>query len=238
MTLKIHYLQHVPFETPGEILNWAKERNYPVEGTLVFDGETLPDLNEFDLLFVMGGPMGVHDEESHPWLREEKSFLKQAIASDKTIVGICLGAQLLAHVLGASVRKNIVKEIGWFPVSLTPIGWDSAIFGKLPATFEALHWHGDTFEIPENGFHIASSEACANQAFIVDNRLIGLQFHLEIDREGLKRLVHHCGNELLEDGEYVQRPEIILDEGRDYAPMRTILFQLLDQIASSVRTRN
>lgn len=236
--MKIHYLQHVPFETPGEILNWAKERDYPMDGTLIFDGETLPDLSEFDLLFVMGGPMGVYDEERYPWLREEKSFLKQAIASDKTIVGICLGAQLLAHVLGASVRKNIVKEIGWFPVSLTPIGWNSDIFGKLPATFEALHWHGDTFEIPENGFQIASSEACANQAFIADDRLIGLQFHLEIGREGLERLVRHCGNELLEDGEYVQRPEIILEEGRDYAAMRTILFQLLDQIASAVRARS
>ncbi len=236
--MKIHYLQHVPFETPGEILTWAKERNYPVEGTMMFNNENLPNLGEFDLLFVMGGPMGVHDEKQYPWLKEEKSFLKQAIESGKTIVGICLGAQLLAHVLGASVRKNIVKEIGWFPVSLTPIGWELPLFRNLPATFDAFHWHGDTFEIPENGLQIASSEACANQAFIAEDRLIGLQFHLEIGRNGVERLVRHCGNELLEGGEYVQGPEVILEEGRNYGSMKTILFQLLDQVASTVKAKN
>ncbi len=228
MRMKIHYLLHVPFETPAAINDWSQDRGHRESYTRLFENTAFPAKDEYDLLIIMGGPMGVYDENEYPWLKEEKLFIKEAIETGKPIVGICLGAQLLADGLGAKVRKNRFKEIGFFQVALTPIGWNSPIFGKLPGTFDAFHWHGDTFEIPKDGYHIASSEACPNQAFVYDNRIVGLQFHIESTRESLEALVKNCGNELLEESEYIQKPEIILDEKRDFAQMNSVLFRFLD----------
>ncbi len=230
--MKLHYLQHVPFEGPAAILDWALERNWDTSSTMLYNNEELPDPASFDLLVVMGGPMGVHDEDDYPWLAAEKEFLKNVIDTGKPILGVCLGAQLLANVLGAHVQKNIVKEIGWYPVSLTPPGWESPAFKGIPATFDAFHWHGDMFRIPEGGVQIANSEACPNQAFTWNERVIGLQFHIETTRESLEALVKNCGDELLVESEYVQRPEVILDETRDFAPMNANLFKLMDNIAA------
>ena len=226
--MKVHYLLHVPFETPAAISDWARERGFEETATRLYEDPSFPSLDEYDLLVIMGGPMGVYDEDEYPWLRAEKAFIKQALESGKPILGICLGAQLLADSLGAKVRKNRFKEIGFFQVALTPIGWNSPLFKELPPTFDALHWHGDTFEIPEKGFHIASSEACPNQAFVYDNRVIGLQFHVEAGRENIEALVKNCGKELMEQDHYIQKPDVILDENRDFAEMHAILYKFLD----------
>ncbi len=228
--MRLHYIQHVPFEDPGNILAWCEEKGHSVTGTRLYENEALPFLDSFDWLVVMGGPMGIYDEEEYPWLKDEKAFLKQAVEAGKVIIGICLGAQLLADVLGGKVQKNLHKELGWFPVSLTPIGWESPVFKALPATFEALHWHGDTFRIPKDAYHIASSEACPNQAFVYDNRVIGLQFHIESTPEALEELVRHCGSELLEEGEYIQPPDVVLDSADKFEPMKKNLFTLLDSL--------
>ena len=232
--MKLHYIQHVPFEGPAAVLDWARERNWESRGTMLFNSEPLPDISSFDMLVVMGGPMGVFDEEDYPWLVDEKRFLKEVIEAGRPVLGICLGAQLLANVLGAHVQKNIVKEIGWFPVSLTPPGWESPLFKGIPATFEAFHWHGDMFRIPEGGVQVANSEACPNQAFTWNDRVVGLQFHLETTRESLESLVSNCGDELRVEAEYVQKPEVILEEGRDYTSMRNNLFKLLDNMADRI----
>lgn len=173
--------------------------------------------------------MGVDEEAGYPRLKGEKEFLVKAIEAGKTVLGICLGAQLLAEVLGAKIRQNIVKEIGWFPVSLTPLGWNSPIFGGLPATFEAFHWHGETFGIPKGAHHIASSPACPNQAFVYENRVIGLQFHLEVTPDGVEALLQNCGNELGE-GEYIQSPEVVLGGRERFELLRKYLYLLLDAV--------
>ncbi len=226
--MKVHYLLHVPFETPATINGWAEERGYEQSHTRLYEGASFPALDAYDFLVIMGGPMGVYDEGKYPWLRQEKAFIKEAIEGGKPVVGICLGAQLLAESLGAKVRKNRFKEIGFFQVALTPLGWDSPIFSVLPATFEAFHWHGDTFEIPEKAYHIASSEACPNQAFVYENRVVGLQFHIESNRESLEALVKNCGDELMEEGDYIQKPEVILDENKDFSRMHEVLYKFLD----------
>ncbi len=226
--MRVHYLLHVPFETPAAISDWARDRGFEETATRLYEAPSFPSFNDYDFLVIMGGPMGVYDEDEYPWLKAEKAFIKEALEGGKPALGICLGAQLLSDSLGAKVRKNRFKEIGFFQVALTPIGWNSPIFKGLPGTFDAFHWHGDTFEIPEKGYHIASSEACPNQAFIYDNRVIGLQFHIESSRESVEALVKNCGRELMEEAPYIQKPDVILDEKRDFTGMHGILNKFLD----------
>jgi len=226
--MRVHYLLHVPFETPAAISDWARERGFEETATKLYEDVSFPSLDEYDFLVIMGGPMGVYDEEEYPWLKAEKVFIKEAMEGGKPVLGICLGAQLISEVLGARVKKNRFKEIGFFQVALTPIGWNSPVFSHMPATFDAFHWHGDTFEIADKGYHIASSEACPNQAFVYDNRVIGLQFHIESSRESVEALVKNCGKELMEEAPYIQKPDVILDEERDFREMHAILYKFLD----------
>ena len=114
--LQIHYLQHVPFEGLGSIESWLHERGHHVSATHMFSGDQLPQLDHLDWLMVMGGPMGVSDDIQYPWLKGEKEFIREAVDSGKVVLGICLGAQLIADALGAPVRKNEYREIGWFPI--------------------------------------------------------------------------------------------------------------------------
>jgi GMP synthase-like glutamine amidotransferase len=232
----IHIIQHVSFEGPGAIAQWANETGHTIAITSVFTGADLPALDSFDMLVVMGGPMGAYDESRHAWLVEEKRFLAHAIQAEKTILGLCLGAQLLAGALGGRITRNIVKEIGWYPVSLTPLGWNSPLFGRLPATFQAFHWHGDTFEIPGGALHMASSEACPNQAFLYGDRVVGLQFHLESTPEGVEDLVKNCAQDLAEESDYVQKADRILGEPEAYGSLKKNLSVLLDALAENITT--
>lgn len=155
--------------------------------------------------------MSIYDVEEHPWLLTEKSFLKKTIKADKKILGICLGAQLIADTLGGSVVRNPFKEIGWFPVRLTRECAAHPLLSGIPEMFTPFHWHGETFPIPPGATRIAYSNACNNQGFIFDNRIIGLQFHLETTPDSLHALLTNCAAELQVD-EYVQ-DSIELQEG-------------------------
>ncbi len=232
--MNIHYLQHVSFETPQAIEKWVKEKGHTFTGTHLYKNEALPSVSGFDWLFVLGGPMGVKDEEEYPWLKAEKEFIKSAIDAKKIVVGICLGAQLIADVLGADVHKHHMKEIGWYPVSLTPLGWESPIFSNLPPTFEAFHWHGDTFRIPKGALHIASSECCPNQAFIHGDRVIGLQFHIETTPEGVRSLMEKCAHEFKEESDYIQEPDKVLEQIGKCQELNKTLFLLLDTMEQAL----
>ena len=120
--MNIHYLQHVPFEDLGSIKNWAKIRGHRVTATRFYRAEPLPFLDELDWLIIMGGPMNIYEEDKYPWLGHEKRFIEEVIKTDKVVLGICLGAQLIADVLGVRIYENIHKEIGWFPIQLTSEG--------------------------------------------------------------------------------------------------------------------
>ncbi len=229
--MKIHYLQHVPFETPAKILDWARDRGHTIRATHLYQDDPLPGMDDFDLLVVMGGPMGVHDEDQYPWLRQEKGFIQDACSAEKKIIGICLGAQLLALVLGAEVRRNPVKEIGWHKVVFTPLAWESPLFKGLPGTMTAFHWHGDTFAIPSGAHHIASSDGCVNQAFSLDHRIVGLQFHIESTPDSISSLIENCRDELEEEGEYIQEEKEIVSELRRCDEMHKHLYTLLDALA-------
>ena len=226
--MKLRCIQHVSFEDAGAIATWAHDRGHEFDVTLsVTDDYPSPD--DFDWLVVMGGPMGVHDELRHPWLVAEKALIRNAIKLRKRILGVCLGAQLVANVLGAEVGRNPEPEIGWFPVDILT---DQPPFDVLPRTFTPLHWHGDTFALPDGATHAASSAACENQAFVLaDGRVVGLQFHLESTSEGVARLVEHCGDELVAGRWVVQAGELLGAEAR-FAEAHQALFAMLDRMAT------
>lgn len=234
--LKIHYLQHVPFEDPGFILHWASARGYTVTGTRFYAGGRLPAPQSFDLLVVMGGPMSVGDDDRYSWLAGEKRFIGAAIEAGKTVLGVCLGAQLIADVLGGRVYRNQYPEIGWFPVRLTHEGKESSFFRVLPTEFLAFHWHGDTFSIPSTCVRTAESDACANQAFEYDGRVFGLQFHLETTLEGIHALLENCSSEL-KPGPYVQNEKEILDRAGLVSELNGVTAALLDHMAVATLTR-
>lgn len=228
--MRIAFIRHVPFEGPGAIADWAAARGHALSGSEAFKGH-LPALSDFDLLVVLGGPMGVYDVAEHPWLIEEREFLATAIDAGKLVLGVCLGAQLLADAIGGSVHPGPEREIGWFPVRVSAAGRSSALFGGWPDEFVAGHWHGDTFEIPPGVASAASSELTANQAFVAcDGRAVGLQFHLEWTRDALAALVENCADELTGDGRWTQGAEELLADDDRFARSRELLFALLDRI--------
>jgi GMP synthase-like glutamine amidotransferase len=227
--IRLHYLQHVPFEGIGYIETYARQKNISISHTRVFDHEPFPAIDDYDWLVIMGGPMSVYEEHLYPWLLEEKKWIAQAIDRKKTVVGICLGAQLIASVLGAQVYPHSSKEIGWHPVSLTP-GASAQAFGNIQDSFMAFHWHGDTFDIPSGAQHCARSEACSNQAFVYQQRVVGLQFHCESTPESIEALLDNCACDMTK-GPFVQDCRAVRSMMRFIPEANGILAQLLDGLS-------
>lgn len=208
-TVRIHALQHVAFEGLGHIGRWIEVQGHSLTTTRLHAGEPLPQPADFDRLVIMGGPMNIYEDDRYPWLAGERTLIREAIAAGKSAVGICLGAQLLADALGSPVYPGREKEIGWLPIRLTDPGRHSALCAGLPEQPIVFHWHGDTFDVPKGAVHLAESEACVSQAFAYDNRILGLQFHLESTPETVREIVAHCGHELV-PSPYVQSEAEIL----------------------------
>ena len=192
--MKAHVLQHVPFEDPAYIGQWLTARGARISHTRFWESTALPDPATVDLLVVMGGPMSVNDEAEFAWLGAEKRFIAEVVALGRPVLGICLGAQLIASAYGARVFRNTEKEIGWFDVHACT-GTEDAF--DFPPTTTVLHWHGETFELPPGARLLASSAACRHQAFQLGERTIGLQFHLEMTAESLRAIIDNCRAELV-----------------------------------------
>jgi GMP synthase (glutamine-hydrolysing) len=227
--MRIHYLQHVPFEGPGCIVPWAGNQGHTLTATALFTGEPLPDLSTFDLLIILGGPMGVHDTVEHPWLPREKRFITQSLAMNKRVLGICLGAQLMADALGAKVYPNAHKEIGWFRVRKAATASGTPLDAMFPPDFFAFHWHGDTFDLPEGAVNLAESEVCRHQAFFYPPAALGLQFHLESTKESIAALIQHCGQEL-QAAPYIQSKEEIISGRQHISPSNKSMYSILNFI--------
>jgi len=223
--MRIHTLQHVAFEGLGSIEGWAKTREASISYSRMFAGDALPALTEFDWLVVMGGPMNIYEEEAYPWLHREKAFIREAIEAGKIVLGVCLGAQLIADALGAAVSRNPQREIGWFPLTTV----HPAMTGIIPEMTQVMHWHGDTFALPSGAERLAQSAACLNQGFIYRERVIGLQFHLETTLESLSSLIDHGRDELTE-GAYIQTPSEMLADANRFTTINQIMAALLDHL--------
>lgn len=228
--MRIHAFEHVPFEDLAKIGEWARNQGHTVSRTRFYAGDRVPSHQEFDWLVIMGGPMNIYEEDRYPWLVQEKSAIADAIARGKLVLGVCLGAQLIADVLGGRVTANPFKEIGWLPVSLTAAAEESPLFDNIPKQFIAFHWHGDTFQIPAGAIPAAASAGCANQALVYKDKVVGLQFHLESTPASVQKLIDHCRDEL-KPGPYVQSPEEMLGPENFFLEIEKIMHNFLDNMA-------
>lgn len=202
-------LQHVPFETPGRIVPVFRDFGMPVEVRHLYRGDEVPtDLDELRVLVVLGGPMGVKDvgDTKYPFLAKEVELLTRMIAADRPVLGICLGAQLLAHAGGAKVYPNPTPEIGWGPVSFPfPGGTEPIVLGMMDGA-TMFHWHFDTFDLPKlslpaapppapppptGNVLLSSTRACKNQAFRFKNRLFGFQYHFEFTETEIEAVLEN-----------------------------------------------
>lgn len=207
--MRIHYLQHVEFEDLGFLKKWAKTKGYTIKSTKLYLEQQLPDIAEFDFLIILGGPMSVNDSDKLEWLKKEKELIKNAIISNKKILGICLGAQLLAEALGAKIYKNKNPEIGWFKIFES--NREIVNSKDLPTECLAFHWHGETFQVPDGATILYSSDACENQIFSYKNNILAIQCHLEIDKIGVQKLLINCSSDLNQlNKNYIQKEEEIL----------------------------
>ncbi|HEU4428195.1 MAG TPA: type 1 glutamine amidotransferase [Myxococcota bacterium] len=227
--MRVHVLQHAPFEGLGSIERWLARRRAQVATTRLYESSArFPEVASFDFLVALGGPMSVNDEASHPWLAPEKRFIADAVRSGKRVLGICLGAQLLANALGAAVRSGAHKEIGWFDIRAErqPPG---AL--QLPEEESVFHWHGQMFDIPDGAVRLAESAGCKNQAFQLGAHVVGLQFHLEMTPRSVEAMIASCGSELADPGLYVQSADVLRRAGpRRFARAQELMGGVLDQL--------
>jgi GMP synthase (glutamine-hydrolysing) len=221
----------VPFEGLASIEQWVTRQGNIISATKFYNGDTLPPVDDLDWVIVMGGPMNIYEDDKYPWLNSEKHFIEAAIEKNKVVLGICLGSQLIADVLGSKVYKGQEKEIGWYPITMTPEARNSSVFASLPESLTVFHWHGDTFDLPSGAVRLAYSEACANQAFIYADKVLGLQFHLESTKESVHQIIENCASELV-TGKYIQKPEEMLARDDDFRNINTAMCKILDYFAT------
>ena len=201
--MRIQYLQHVAFEGLGSMEAWLLAHGHQLGCTHLFANAALPSQSSFDALIIMGGPMGVYDEDTLPWLVTEKQFIRDTVRTGKRVLGICLGAQLLAEVLGGRVVKNAYREIGWWPVTRRADCASSALAAAFPAEADVFHWHSDTFTLPEGALLLASSSGCRQQGFVWNEQVLALQFHLETTLQDAQSWLAQDTDEL-DGSRYVQ----------------------------------
>ena len=209
--MRIHCFQHVPFETPGNIRGWAQRHGHPIRYTHFYrDAPSFDGLDGADLLLVLGGAMNVDEEDRYPWLAAEKAHIRRFVDGGRKVLGICLGSQLIVSALGGRVYAAPEKEIGFFPVHFTDEAARHPWFASFAPAAPVFHWHGDTFDLPPGAVRLASSAACANQAYRIGNHVVGFQFHPEADRETVGDMLRYDGHELAEAGRFIQFPEAVL----------------------------
>ncbi|MBK8803668.1 MAG: type 1 glutamine amidotransferase [Fibrobacteres bacterium] len=230
--MRIHFFEHSDIEGIGTFEDLLFERTWSATHTRWDLNQTPPDPSQWDLLVVMGGPMNVYEDANHPWLVAEKAYLDRVLALGLPVLGVCLGAQLLAERLGAEVTRNEYTEIGWSELMLEPaMRAPGALFDHMPAVASVFQWHGDTFAIPQGADRIGSTEACRNQGFVKGNT-VALQFHLELEPDALRGLVRAQPHFR---GPFIQKPDAFLANAVGFRTNRDWLGAILDKMAKRVQ---
>jgi len=228
MGTRVVCLEHVAFEGPANIDRWCVRRGAALSRVRLHRGDRLPPTDDFDVLIVMGGPMAADQDDRYPWMRGEKELLREAVGAGRGVLGVCLGAQLLAAAHGAAIRRSEHKEIGWFPVDA--VDREAVGLLGLPERFVAFHWHGDMFDLPDGAIHLYRSEACHHQAFRLGQRAIGFQFHVEATIESVRLLLRHARNELT-GGNFEHAPESMTNAEDRFLAIEPVLFRTLDYLS-------
>lgn len=194
-------IQHIECETPGTIADALHAEAISLQTVNAYKGEPIPkEMGTAAGLVIMGGPMGVYEEDRYPFLRAELRLIEQAIKEEKAVLGVCLGSQLLAKALGARVTKGEKKEIGWYPVSLADGAAKDPLWAGMQRSFMAYHWHGDVFELPRGAEPLASSALTPCQAFRYGGRAYGFLFHMEVTEKIIGEMIRTFAEELKEEG--------------------------------------
>ncbi len=232
-------IQHLACEGPARLRPLLERRGFAIDTVHAFDGQTVPTTLSHDLLVVMGGSMGVGDfgDPKYPFLAAEAALLKSALARNQPVLGICLGAQLLAHAAGAVVQPNrragvVVREVGWAPVDFLGADHRPELAG-LSAREMMLHWHGDTFAIPTGAVHLASTPTCANQLFRL-SRQVGIQFHPEIDAQSISEWVRLDGDYVTLANGLEGKARVLADTERYLERHHQIGDRLLDNLVGEI----
>lgn len=228
--MRLLLLKHFEFDDASVFLTWSLAKQYDVEILYVPDAYNYPELSTFDCLIILGGPMSVYQEQDYPWLRTEKLFVRSAVDHGKLILGVCLGAQMLAEILGGNVYRNAHKEIGWHLVRC--IGTQHPLLDGIPDTFYSFQWHGDCVDPPEGASILAYSDACSVQAFAYGLRVLGLQFHLETTPACIETMLDLWTSDLA-PGPYVQSAEHIrqvADRSENSAGLLTQILERYEQL--------
>lgn len=208
--LKVHYFQHIAGEGFGSCLSYLKAGYAEITATEFFalpveqplELEALPEINDVDLLIIMGGTMSVNDEANFPWLKVEKRWIRRYLAQGKPAIGLCLGGQLIASALGAAVSRNRHQELGW--TSVTKVGNVPEGTFELPEVFSVMQWHSETFELPKGAVHLAENSVCRNQMYQLGSNVLGFQFHPEMTPGVLQMFLENDEELAVFDGIYVQ----------------------------------
>lgn len=238
--MHIHFIIHEHFEAPGAYEIWGKSRGCSLSYTRVYQDEPLPEeLESTDMLIIMGGPQSPATTlKECPWFdaQAEMRFIGRAIKAGKTVIGVCLGSQLIGEALGAAFCHSPEKEIGKFPVRLTDAGKTNPLFENFGGGLDVGHWHNDIPGLTPQAKVLAYSEGCPRQIVQYGERVYGFQCHMELTSEVVELLIEHSQNDLRRAGEFrfVETAEKL--RSHDYREMNQVLFSFLDKLTAQRNT--
>ncbi len=219
---EILIFKHVPFEGPGTFREELDKRGLKFREVNLYQGEAPKNLDGCGGLIIMGGPMNVYEEAEYPFLKDEDRLIKEALAKKIPIIGVCLGAQLMAKAAGAKVTKGKKKEIGWYPLHITDEAKSDPVFKVLPKEVEVFQWHGDTFDIPKGAVRLASSDLFPNQAFRMGNNAYAFQFHIEVTNKIIKEWIEINQTELEGVRDYIDSKKVLAESREKAAELKKL----------------
>lgn len=228
--MKILIITHASFEKAGSIKTWAEMHGHQMVEVKPYEGEMLPEVKDYDLIVVMGGPQSPLTIEETPYLKDEIQLLVQAIKLNKKIIGVCLGAQLIGEALGAKTEKSPNREIGNYQIVLLQDAKDDVIFSKFSQKFAVMHWHNDMPGIPDGAILLAASDGCPRQIYRYGDRVYGFQCHFELTKDLVVEMIKHCHEDIKAGGRYVMTPEELINV--NYDPINEKLNSVLDYLSA------
>lgn len=225
----VHCIQHSERVRPLTVAEWASERGLDLHVVRIDEDEPLPSPDEVERLVVLGGGMNTDQGDEHAWLAGEAAWLRDVLHRDRArVLGICLGSQLLAEALGGTVGRAEQPEIGWQRIVRTPDGDRDPVFAALPASFDAMQWHGDAWTLPPGARLLATSPGCPTQAFGWGDRVRAVQFHPEFTYARTVELAATTTDDLTPRG-WIQAPAEFLADPTRFSALRAICIALLDR---------